>query len=455
MLKSTLVLPIAFLLIPFVSFSQNLYISAGTQLVINGTAHLVMNNTAFTNNGIFSASSGTVVFTGNAATVNSFIGGSSTTSFNHLSINKSANHVQLSANINVGGIINMVSDNLLLNNYNIDLGTTGSITGESATSSISGIGGGFITCTALLNAPVAVNVGNLGIEITSAANLGSTMVRRGHASQMAATGHPSVSRYFDIQPTNNTALNATIKFYYLDTELGALAENGLFTWASADGGINWLYRGKNASDATANFVTKTGLTNLSRITLNADQVTLPVRSLHLTARLVNGDALLSWTTIDEYNNDHFEIESSANGINFSSIGPVNSYGNSNGPQTYLHTDIHPYNGTAYYRIKQLDIDGHYSYSNTVTVNTSGALTAFFQVFPNPAESLVSVQFYSPAEKIAVLHLYDAAGKLIQAKKISCIRGMNETQLDLGKLPASTYLLTLESITTETLHLIKK
>ena len=89
------ILPATYLRLP----AQGIKISSGASLVMNGSANLVLSNSGLTNNGQFSPGIGTVVFSGNSATSGSFINGSSSTGFYNLTLNKSANGIQLGRNI--------------------------------------------------------------------------------------------------------------------------------------------------------------------------------------------------------------------------------------------------------------------------------------------------------------------------------------------------------------------
>jgi Secretion system C-terminal sorting domain len=115
----------------------------------------------------------------------------------------------------------------------------------------------------------AVNPGNLGAVITSAQNLGSTTIRRGHiAASNVVASKPSINRYFDITPTNNTGLNATLRFNYFDAELNGRTEAWLGLWRSNDNGNTWTGAGFGTRDAVANFVQQTGINSFSRWTLS-------------------------------------------------------------------------------------------------------------------------------------------------------------------------------------------
>src|SRR6202000_3430068 len=177
--------------LPFCIRAQAFRLEPGVQLVARGTPQLVLNNISMIINGAFAADSSTVLFTGGLYS-SALIDGDHPLSFYNLNIGMSSGDVKLNNNIAVAGHITMTSGSLQLNRYNLDLGRTGSIIGERASSCITGADGGTITVTASLIAPQAVNPGNIGVEFTSFESLGSTVITRGHESQASAGGATSI-----------------------------------------------------------------------------------------------------------------------------------------------------------------------------------------------------------------------------------------------------------------------
>src|SRR5688572_11591800 len=164
-------------------------------------SYLVLNDMALVNNGIFTQSAGTVKMTG---TKNSFIAGTLKPKFFTLIIAKTGiAETQLLTHLDVVNEISFISGLLNLNNRNIVLLGTAIIKGETETRRIVGANGGYIEATAVLNAPVNANPGNLGAFISSAKNLGTTIIRRGHQSQIVGGGNSnSLLRYYEIIPAN-------------------------------------------------------------------------------------------------------------------------------------------------------------------------------------------------------------------------------------------------------------
>lgn len=136
---------------------------------------------------------------------------------------------------------------------------------------------------------------------------------------------------------------------------------------------------------------------------------LPVRWLIFDAEASGKDVTLSWSTATERNNKVFEVERSSDAKRWRTVGSVNSKaegGNSNGPLYYDLSDLGLASGKHYYRLRQVDHDGAYSYSDVRAVTvTKGTIS----LYPNPATELVTVSGLSGKAEVAV---YDVSGRLV-------------------------------------------
>jgi hypothetical protein len=257
-------LPLVFC--PLGGQAQGVHLTPGIYWVAQGSPSMVLNNASLINNGNFIPDSGTVIFTSDMATTGAFIGGANPVSFYNLTIGKSAKHLQLNNNAFVTGRITLDSGNLQLNDYTLDLGTTGSIQGESNYSRITGTAGGVVKTSALLNAPHLANPGNIGVAISSEANLGWTTITRGHIQQ-AVGASSGIQRYFDIDPENNSGQPGSLRLYYLDGELDGRNGHQLSVFSRERDGLGWTSHGKDQSDPIAGWVTKENVGLLQRFTL--------------------------------------------------------------------------------------------------------------------------------------------------------------------------------------------
>lgn len=248
-------------------FTQNAFIISGGTLNITDSVSIILQDCKLQNNGIFNATDGTVEITGTATQSQSEIGGTGTTIFHNLKINKSTNNVQLGTSITVNKEVQMVNGQLDLLANNLTLGTTnGTITGENENTHITSTSTGSIIKVVDLNAPNSVNPGNMGIEISSSANLGVTEISRGHNHQTVPSGS-SIFRHFIITPTNNMGLEATLTFHYLDAELNNQTEAGLVLLENNNG---WMIDGFDSRDTTNNTLSFSGYDGVYQYTLGAN-----------------------------------------------------------------------------------------------------------------------------------------------------------------------------------------
>lgn len=245
----------------------SLQVGAGAFIKSSGGAYLVLDNTNIVNNGSLqqAAGNGFVKLTG-GATVG--LSGSSNTIIDALVLAKSdGTTYNLNSDLFIVSGVNFSGGNLNLNNSVLNLGSTGSLLNESGGTRAYTSGSGYIQASGILNNPSSVNLGNLGAIITSTANLGSTIVRRGHAIQAGVSGsNNSISRYFDIVPANNQNLKAVLRFSYFDEELNSIPEPSLHQYKS-NNNINWDFVGADLRNTTTNYVEKKAINKFDRFTL--------------------------------------------------------------------------------------------------------------------------------------------------------------------------------------------
>ncbi|HKB43716.1 MAG TPA: T9SS type A sorting domain-containing protein, partial [Chitinophagaceae bacterium] len=341
----------------------------------------------------------------------------------------------LQRSINISQGLSFQSGLLDLNNNNIDLGTTGTVSGESETTRITGVNGGYIQIVNTLNAPSSVNPGNLGAIFTSTQNLGSTTIRRGHQSQtIAAAGGSSILRNYDISPSNNSSLNATIRFSYFDAELNSLDETSLVFWRSPDK-ITWSEQGYTSRNTTTNYVEKTGIDAFSSWTLSSVSTPLPVTFILFNARCENGNVILTWKTAQEFNSSHFDIERSTDGNHWTAIGTQPAAGNSNTERSYISVDNGPLPG-AIYRIAEHDIDGHVKYTSLIRSDCDAKND--WKAWPNPVTETLWLNINSDAESKITIKIIDSKGALVGSQQNYLLRGNNLLNVDMKKIAAGTY-----------------
>ena len=469
MRKYLLLYKILFLSLP--GFAQ-LNISAGTQWVNSGNVTVNVQDINLVNNGTFVTGNSILKFSGNS---NNTIGGSSLTTFYEFQLSKNNNAIiSLLSNININNKITFNSGLIDLNQKNISLTSTAILNNENENSRIIGPNGGEVSISLNLNHPANINPGNLGAILTSNSNLGSVTIKRGHANQSGTGLSTSINRYFNITNGGNN-INTTLRFKYFDAELNGQNESLLNLFQSTNNGSNWSNQSFTTRDAAANYVEKTGLNTLALLTLAAyTPPPPPVTGLVFNANRTNTTQVqLTWTSATETNMSGYEVQRRLdNEVDFTARTFVNSLapgGNSNTPLSYSYTDANSYNGTSYYRLKIVDLNNNFIYSdiksvtgkvkgggnphNLTTINitsedqlsiakTQELTTAASQkitVGPNPNNGNFWFSV-SGIEKETVATLYTIDGKVIKQFRVS-----NQQQLQVNGLSNGMYLLKVPGI----------
>jgi hypothetical protein len=170
---------------------------------------------------------------------------------------------------------------------------------------------------------------------------------------------------------------------------------------------------------------------------------LPIKLLPLTITKQNTTAALHWATLTEQNNDHFEIERSADGNKFISINKIASKGNSTNKIDYDFVDNTPLNGVNYYRIKQVDKVGTFTYGNVVVVNFANKDNAL-KLYPNPAKDNVTLSFNAVQSGVLVASIINANGVVVKEVTINAVTGNINYTLSLAGLAAGSHVITLRN-----------
>ena len=375
---------------------------------------------------------------GNESTV------SGTPSVNHLLFSSTSSPL-LSSNLTVNGNL-LLEKNVDLNGQIITLGTSGYLSeGNYRLYGTSGT----ITTTRDLSNISALNVGGLGAVITTAANMGSTTITRGHSVHTSGSAK-SILRYYDITPAVNTGLNATLTFNYNDNEFNGISENNFVLFKSTDGGANWT-NADGTLDAANNRITLTGINDFSLWTVGDNALPLPVELTTFAAKVNGNKVVLNWQTATEVSNYGFEIQRSAGNSqpekDWEIIGIVHGNGNSNSPKDYSFTDEHPKTGAAAYRLRQIDNDGQFEYSKAVEVNVQGEPKDFSlaQNYPNPFNPATIINYQLPSKAYITLKVYNILGKevaaLVNEEKQA---GNYQARFDGNGLASGIYFYTLRA-----------
>ena len=194
----------------------------------------------------------------------------------------------------------------------------------------------------------------------------------------------------------------------------------------------WTLEGTHVTTIGSNnapVLSRTGLAGYGNFGVGGDTLfnTLPVTLVSLSAKNINGDAIISWTTSTEINNKGFEVERSLNGRTFSKINFVKGAVNSSVLHNYFVTDSYVFaNNNAsviYYRLKQVDLNGKFTYSDEVSVSSDNIEAEDnIKSFPNPFSSDININISTKAENTVHVNIFDIRGQLVHSSSFVANQG---------------------------------
>jgi Secretion system C-terminal sorting domain len=195
--------------------------------------------------------------------------------------------------------------------------------------------------------------------------------------------------------------------------------------------------------------------------LPVNNVPVPVKFNGFTAVKRDNDGLLTWAVENESPiTDRYEIERSFNGLDFSKFATVNPKNNGLTANTYNLTDANLSNlrtssGVIYYRIKQIDKDGQFVYSEikSIRLDSKGFAVG---VYPNPVKDVAVLSIDLMDNEAISLLIIDAAGKQVQQMQIQGVRGLNVKRVSMGAFASGTYQFKVRTATeVKTISVVKE
>jgi hypothetical protein len=206
-----------------------------------------------------------------------------------------------------------------------------------------------------------------------------------------------------------------------------------------DGGL-----GRKVSDG---YLLSTGLTTFSEFIPGLEDATpLPIELYNFNVKYVGDKVKINWTTLSEINNDYFTIEKSNDGIHFNEVTKIKGKGNTTHTSHYHTFDYYPQNGINYYRLKQTDFDGKYSYSNIESIYVIHKSFDEPIIYPNPtSENKVNIKFSTDDDIPVKIKIFSNDGKVIIEKNKETNKGVNVIHIDLDtNLTKGIYILELKN-----------
>ena len=182
-----------------------------------------------------------------------------------------------------------------------------------------------------------------------------------------------------------------------------------------------------------------------------DYATIPVELTSFTVNVAGNSVVLNWTTATEVNNQGFEIERASSMTtpgqeDWATIGFVPGFGTTTEPKSYNYTDQQISGGTYYYRLKQIDYDGSFSYSDVAEVEVSLPTEfALEQNYPNPFNPNTSIQFSLPIDAQVIIGVYNLVGeKVAEVANKEFSAGAHKVNFDAASMTSGIYFYQLDA-----------
>jgi GEVED domain/Secretion system C-terminal sorting domain len=186
-------------------------------------------------------------------------------------------------------------------------------------------------------------------------------------------------------------------------------------------------------------ITRTNLSMPAMSTLPSNPCSvLPIELLSFSATMNNEIVELDWITATEINSNYFAIERSVDGINWEWVLTQSAKGNTNIQNNYEDKDFRPYNGVSYYRLKMVDTDGSYVYSNVEVVTLQNNFNAF--IYPNPANDILTIELEEGLLNLKQAEVRTSIGDMILTLPIN--NENNRYTISIEQLSSGVYFIIL-------------
>ena len=422
--------------------------NAQTNLIINGghwvntDDNIILQNTNFLNNSTFQSGSATVIITGNGNDVQAQISGSSATTFFNLKVNKNANNASLGQNITVSNQLILTNGKIALGNFDLTMGSAATFSGISPVRYIQTNGTGTLIHQVGNNwtiFPVGhstfnpARLKNEGVVDNFSIRVVDQILQNGLSGNAITQG--VIPRTWFIEEENASGSDVSMRLIWRPSHAGTGFDPSTSQITHYTSG-QWQDLGSptNATDDNTyssdhKYREATNITSFSPFGAKSNGSNLPVELLYFYGEQQNENVLLEWQTATEINNSHFDVEWSTNGIDFAKIGEVQGNETTTDVQFYDFLHKSPVTGENYYRLKQVDFDGKYEYTNILTIDFRFS-TFDIKIFPNPTTDYFNIE--APNIVGEIIQIFNIKGQVVkETNHSSSITNIPVTDLARG------------------------
>ncbi len=448
----------------FYMLGETTTIDAGSEFFANTLA-----NQFGTGRFIFQGSVAQTLDGGNS----SAIGGTQPSLIN-LAINNANNLTLTNTNTRVTSGLDFIDGHVLLGSNNLEIASSATITNADETQYVVTNGTGFLAkeaFTSTFTFPVGRVISDFTPATITPAASDNFFIQVKNYTESAAdevTSADGVDRTWNIYSTSGSG--ATLALQHNSTSNGAdYGTNGgdASAFVTQYEGIQWVPYigsqgtwqlgtsaiGTNTAGSVAGSVIHSRTYSTTATSSSSDGAffskstleftPLPITLLSFNAKKYeNSKSLLTWSTSNELNSSHFEVETSINGVEWNKIGEVNAQGMSSDLTNYQYIHVNPIIGLNYYRINMIDLNGLASYSNIkmVEFDRSFSNSVYVYIYPNPSNGVLKINKYNNS-------LYNFTLSDINGKSLKVFKSTSENaefQIDISMFQNGIYYMKAEN-----------
>jgi hypothetical protein len=416
----------------FMLNAQTTLVNQGN-IVVNNDVNIVLENTNWQNDGTFTATDGTVTLKGNATQSNSSIGGANATTFHKLTINKSSNNAQLGQMTTITNQLTLTQGKLSLENYDLTMGSNaGIVSSTNYYIQTSGTGRlGRTVSNGGTNFPIGKNtytpmyLVNSGMSDILYVRVDNQVLKEGTSGAIITNDVVNATWFVDENVVGGSDVTMTVTWSDTD-ELSNF--NGTACYISHYNNGAWDTQLSSVASGTNPFsLSRSGITSFSPFSVVSNAGVLPLTLLDFEGKNISANEnLLTWKTSNEENFSHFELERSNDATHFSFVGKIES----NPKSIYQYTDNQFFTGKNYYRLKMVDKDGRFEYSNVIFLENKNKVKSL-SVYPNPSNGILHIVTSNENSKLLI---FNEIGILVRSYDSVL------NKIDLSDLPSGVYFI---------------
>lgn len=262
--------------------------------------------------------------------------------------------------------------------------------------------------------------------------------------------HISSIEYWSVNADATPAPGAAVELSFDNVNSGGVTDMPSLRVAQLLAGV-WTAEGNTSTTGTAGSagsVTSNSLNvfgpasgYFTLASSDAFQNPLPLKLISFNGHAYNNTVVLDWMITHSWQPAYFELQSSSNGIDFISISKIDTV---NSQAVYQYTNKREPTTREYYRLKSIEQDGSFFYSNSIQIKANENGFKTIQLRPSVVKTNTHLFINTASAKEGTINIYNADGRMMETKNIFLLAGNNNILLQLQDLAAGVYTIAIKT-----------